>query len=294
MEDRTVSIKRNFYPRAGFKPFSFTHEIQTHLRRNIGTTCLLHSEPMILRPPSVSTLFAIIHIPPSQLPVKLLKVIDNWGLPVLKKTYGLHRRAFPAHSSERQIQNNDAFLLECRPVIFEAFTTDASLSNADAYGQQINANLLNIYVPPRRRWPRNIFPLFYPAVSILDSAGTDYSDVCYGSPRIRLKNRPFYICIWGVSKTARATSLDGSCAKIIRKARTIVFSFVFEVERLSCLPASLHIIFCVTERARIRAVHLFLFIYVALLIFICFEHFGVDLMISEFLGLQVVAFCFYK
>lgn len=29
--------------------------------------------------------------------------------------------------------------------------------------QQINANLLNIYVPPRRYWPRNIFPLFHSA-----------------------------------------------------------------------------------------------------------------------------------
>lgn len=76
----------------------------------------------------------------------------------------------------RQIQNNDSFCWR-GTVIFEAFTTDAPLSNADT-----NANrLMLIYwiftllLDATRH--ATYFHCFTPGVSILDRAGMDYSGV---------------------------------------------------------------------------------------------------------------------
>ena len=101
----------------------------------------------------------------------------------------------------RQIQNNDSFCWR-GTVIFEAFTTDAPLSNADT-----NANrLMLIY------WIFTLlldairhatyFHCFTLGVSILDRAGMDYSDVYHGSPRICLKMWPdaYYIRNFHVQK----------------------------------------------------------------------------------------------
>ena len=159
--------------------FSFTHEIQVHLRWNIGIVCLARGGRMIspLPYPRFWLPYSPARLRPGKIGKRDRQSAEGRGKTLVSKTARFP--ASPVRSSERQIQNNDVFRWRAapssRPAWFlkrlqrvhplpscplpRRWATPTPIREC----QQINANLLNIYVPPRRHRPRNIFPLFYSA-----------------------------------------------------------------------------------------------------------------------------------
>ena len=126
--------------------FSFTHEIQVHLRWNIGIVCLARGGRMIspLPYPRFWLPYSPARLRPGKIGKRDRQSAEGRGKTLVSKTARFP--ASPVRSSERQIQNNDVFRWRAAPllsprVIFEAFTAGAPppllsspppLSNADA------------------------------------------------------------------------------------------------------------------------------------------------------------------
>ena len=172
-----LSLSLSLPSKRGPTLFSFTHEIQVHLRWNIGIVCLARGGRMIS--PLPYHRFWLPYYPTRLRPGEIGKRDRQSGRGAMENA-SFQKRAFPGIPCTIERTTNTKQW--CIPVeepprpsrdfwsvysgLHPSYPRPQPLSNARRRyetDQQINANLLNIYVPPRRHRPRNIFPLFYSA-----------------------------------------------------------------------------------------------------------------------------------